>query len=223
MSTPAVDATPTVLLTGFEPFDKDPLNPSWEVARALDGWQPAGTVVRAVQLPCVFGEAIAHLDRALQQWRPTLVLSLGLAGGRAELTPERVAINVDDARIADNAGRQPVDVAVQPGGPAAYFSTLPIKAMVRDMRAQGVPAAVSNTAGTFVCNHIFYALMHRLAASGGAVRGGFIHVPALPALAALHPGMPSMALETQVQGLQVAIQTALAVHADVRETGGQLH
>lgn len=216
-------ASLNVLLTGFEPFNQDPMNPSWELARALDGWQHAGATVRAVQLPCVFGDAMAHLDQALQQWQPTLVVCLGLAGGRAELTPERVAINVDDARIPDNAGRQPVDAAVQPGGPAAYFSTLPIKAMVRDMRAQGVPAAVSNTAGTFVCNHIFYALMHRLAQAGGVARGGFIHVPALPALAALHPGMPSMALETQLRGLQVAIQTALAVRDDVRETGGQLH
>ena len=212
-----------VLLTGFEPFAQDAVNPSWEVARALDGWQHAGATVRAVQLPCVFGDAAAHLDQALRQWQPTLVVCLGLAGGRAELTPERVAINMDDARIPDNAGRQPVDTAVQTGGPAAYFSTLPIKAMVRDMRAQGVPASVSNTAGTFVCNHIFYALMHRLAAAGGPVRGGFIHVPALPAMAALHAGMPSMALATQVQGLQIAIQTALTVHDDVRETGGQLH
>ena len=216
-------AAPNVLLTGFEPFEKDPLNPSWEVARALDGWQHAGATVRSVQLPCVFGDAITRLDQALQQWQPTLVLCLGLAGGRAALTPERVAINVDDARIADNAGRQPVDMPVVAGGPAAYFSTLPIKAMVRDMLAQGVPAAVSNTAGTFVCNHIFYALMHRLAQAGGTARGGFMHVPSLPALAALHPGMPSMALETQVRGVQQAIQTALAVHEDVRETGGQLH
>lgn len=224
-----------VLLTGFEPFDKDPLNPSWEVARALDGWQPAAMnaacTVRAVQLPCVFGDAIARLDEAMAQWQPTLVICLGLAGGRTEITPERVAINVDDARIPDNAGRQPVDTPVQAGGPAAYFSTLPIKAMVRDMRVAGVPAAVSNSAGTFVCNHIFYALMHRLAApgmgtavaGGGAVRGGFIHVPALPELAALHPGMPSMALATQVQGLQIAIETALAVRSDVREVGGALH
>ena len=223
--------TQNVLLTGFEPFDKDPLNPSWEVARALDGWQPAAMnaacTVRAVQLPCVFGDAIARLDEAMAQWQPTLVICLGLAGGRTEITPERVAINVDDARIPDNAGRQPVDTAVQADGPAAYFSTLPIKAMVRDMRAQGVPAAVSNTAGTFVCNHIFYALMHHLAtqagSASGAVRGGFIHVPALPELAALHPGMPSMGLATQVQGVQIAITTALAVQADVREVGGALH
>ena len=220
-----------VLLTGFEPFDKDPLNPSWEVARTLDAWQPAAMnaacTVRAVQLPCVFGDAIARLDEAMAQWQPALVICLGLAGGRAEITPERVAINVDDARIPDNAGRQPVDTAVHAGGPAAYFTTLPIKAMVRDMRAQGVPAAVSNTAGTFVCNHIFYALMHHLAtqkgSASGAVRGGFIHVPTLPELAALHPGMPSMALATQVRGLQVAIETALAVQTDVREVGGALH
>jgi pyroglutamyl-peptidase len=222
----SIDPTPAalnVLLTGFEPFEQDPLNPSWEVARALDGWQHAGATVRAVQLPCVFGDAITRLDQALQQFQPTLVLCLGLAGGRAALTPERVAINVDDARIPDHAGRQPVDIPVVAGGPAAYFSTLPIKAMVRDMLAQGVPAAVSNTAGTFVCNHIFYALMHRLAQAGGTVRGGFMHVPTLPALAALHPGMPSMALETQVRGVQQAIQTAMEVREDVRETGGQLH
>ncbi|SFB98051.1 pyroglutamyl-peptidase [Polaromonas sp. OV174] len=219
----ASPAALNVLLAGFEPFDQDAMNPSWEVARALDGWQHAGATVRAVQLPCVFGDAIASLDQALQQWRPTLVVCLGLAGGRAELTPERVAINVDDARIPDNAGRQPVDTAVEQGGPVAYFSTLPIKAMVRAMRAADVPAAVSNTAGTFVCNHIFYALMHRLAQAGGGVRGGFIHVPALPALAASRPGMPSMALETQVKGIQLAIQTALEVREDVRETGGQLH
>lgn len=225
--------TQNVLITGFEPFDQDPLNPSWEVARALQGWQPASPggacTVQAVQLPCVFGAAIEHLQQALAQWQPTLVICLGLASGRSEITPERIAINVDDARIPDNAGQQPVDVAVQPGGPAAYFSTLPIKAMVRDLRAKGIAAAVSNTAGTFVCNHVFYALMHQLAlqaaAPPGAVvaRGGFIHVPALPELAALHPGMPSMALDSQVRGIQIAVETALAVQADVREVGGALH
>lgn len=214
-----------VLLTGFEPFDKDPVNPSWEVARALDGWQCAGATVRAVQLPCVFGRAIERLDEALLQWQPTLVISLGLAGGRVDITPERVAINVDDARIADNGGQQPVDTAVVHGGPAAYFSTLPIKAIVRDLRAQGLPASVSNTAGTFVCNHIFYALMHRLAKRGdpSRTRGGFVHLPWLPQQAARNPGAPSMALAAQVQALRVLIATALAVKDDVRETAGQLH
>ena len=105
------------------------------MARALDGWQHGGATVRAVQLPCVFGDAAVRLEQAMQQWRPALVVCLGLASGRSEITPERVAINVDDARIPDNAGRQPVDIAVATDGPAAYFSTLPIKAMVRAMRA----------------------------------------------------------------------------------------
>ncbi len=221
MSEPAVN----VLLTGFEPFDKDPVNPSWEVARALDGWVCEGATVRAVQLPCVFGKAIEQLDTALLQYQPTLVISLGLAGGRVDITPERVAINMDDARIPDNGGQQPVDASVVSGGPAAYFSTLPLKAIVRDLRAQGLPASVSNTAGTFVCNHIFYALMHRLAKRGdpSRTRGGFVHVPYLPEQAARNPGAPSMALATQVQALRVLIETALTVKNDVRETAGQLH
>ena len=138
---------------------------------------------------------------------------------------ERVALNVDDARIPDNAGQQPIDAAVVQGGPAAYFSTLPVKAMVRDLRAAGWPASVSNTAGTFVCNHIFYALMHRLASRPAlaGTRGGFIHVPALPEQAAAQTGMPSMALAAQVDALRVALRTAFTVRHDVRETGGQLH
>jgi pyroglutamyl-peptidase len=212
-------------VAGFEPFDADPVNPAWEVARTLDGWQHAGATVRAVQLPCVFGRAVEQLDQAMAQWQPTLVICLGLAGGRSEVSLERVAINIDDARIADNAGQQPVDVAVVAGGPAAYFSTLPIKAIVRDLRAAGLPGTVSNTAGTFVCNHIFYALMHRLAQAPAATRarGGFIHLPYLPEQAARYPGAPSMALETQAAALRVVIRTALGRVDDVRETAGQLH
>ncbi len=218
--------SPNVLLAGFEPFDTDPVNPSWEVARALDGWQQGGATVRGVQLPCVFGDAQEALDAAIARWRPVLVVCIGLAGGRTEISPERVAINIDDARIPDNAGRQPVDAPVVAGAPAAYFSTLPIKAIVRDLRAAGLPASVSNTAGTFVCNHVFYALMHRLAqrpAGGTPVRGGFVHLPWLPEQAARHPGAPSMALETQARALRCLIATALAVQHDVRETGGALH
>lgn len=215
---------PRILLTGFEPFDKDPINPSWEVARALDGAEIAGGSVHAVQLPCVFGDAMAVLDEALTRLQPTLVISLGLASGRSDITPERVAINIDDARIPDNAGKQPVDEAVVDKAPAAYFSTLPIKAMVRNLREAGIPAAVSNTAGTFVCNHVFYALMHRLAhRAAPGVRGGFIHIPALPQQAAKMPGMASMALETQVKGMREAIRTAMTTKEDLRENAGQLH
>lgn len=214
-----------VLVTGFEPFDQDPINPSWEVARALDGWVCEGVPVRALQLPCVFGLAAERLDQALRKYRPQLVVGLGLATGRSEWQPERVAINCDDARIPDNAGRQPIDTAVVPGGPAAYFSSLPIKAIVLALRAAGLPASVSNSAGTFVCNHGFYALMHALATQQAlaGTRGGFVHVPCLPGQAARHTGVPSMALDTQVHALRVLLQTCLSVREDVRVTGGQLH
>ena len=148
------------------------------------------------------------------------MLALGLAGGRAELSVERVAINVDDARIADNAGAQPIDEAVVPGAPAAYFSTLPIKAMVHDMLQAGVPAAVSQTAGTFVCNHVFYGLMHALRRRRG-VRGGFMHVPLLPEQA-LEQGLPGLDLDTQRRGVLTALHTALQVQADRQETGGAI-
>lgn len=214
-----------ILLTGFEPFERDTVNPSWQVAQALHGSVCDGATVQAVQLPCAFGRAVEQLEQALHHYQPQLVLALGLAGGRSEVSLERVAINLDDARIADNAGQQPIDSAVVSGAPAAYFSTLPLKAMVRDLRAAGLPAAVSNTAGTFVCNHVFYALMHRLASdpAWAQTRGGFIHLPYLPEQAARHPGAPSMALATQVQALQVLMRTALAVRVDVRESAGQLH
>ncbi len=226
MSTKATQVdTPRVLVAGFEPFENDPVNPAWEIARALDGWACEGAVVQAVQLPCVFGRAIDTLDAALVGTAPRLVLCVGAAGGRTEISMERAALNVDDARIPDNAGYQPIDTEVVAGGPAAYFSTLPIKAMVRDMRAAGLPAAVSNTAGTFVCNHIFYALMHRLATQPalGHTRGGFVHVPYLPEQAASKPGVASMALAAQVEAFRVAIRTALTVRHDVRETAGRLH
>jgi len=224
------DKAPRVLVAGFEPFENDPVNPAWEIARALDGWACEGAVVQALQLPCVFGRAIHVLDAAMAgivaaKAPLPLVLCIGAAGGRTEISLERAALNVDDARIPDNAGYQPIDIEVVADGPAAYFSTLPIKAMVRDMRAAGLPAAVSNSAGTFVCNHIFYALMHRIATwpALAHTRGGFVHVPYLTEQAASKPGVASMALATQVEAFRVAIRTALMVRQDVRETAGRLH
>jgi pyroglutamyl-peptidase len=214
-----------VLLTGFEPFGGEAVNPSAQIAQALHGQvlQADGTPARvvAVVLPCVFGAALQALDAALRQHRPLLVLALGQAAGRCELTPERVAINVDDARIADNAGAQPVDRPVVPGGPAAYFSTLPIKAMVAALRAAGVPASVSQTAGTFVCNHVVVGRMHALREHPG-VRGGFMHVPLLPEQAARTSGQPSLPLALQTEGVRLALQAALAHTQDLRVAGGSV-
>jgi pyroglutamyl-peptidase len=217
--------TATLLLTGFEPFGGEFVNPSWEIARALDGWVCEGRTVRAVRLPCAFGDALRTLDDALAAHRPELVICLGQAGGRAEISIERVALNVDDARIPDNLGRQPIDAAVVPEGPAAYFSTLPIKALAHDLRGSGIAAAVSNTAGTFVCNHVFYALMHRLATTPALAqaRGGFVHVPYTPEQVAERPGTPAMALATQVEGIRLALRSALLTREDVRETAGREH
>ena len=217
--------TTTILLTGFEPFGGESVNPSWEIARALDGWACEGRTVRAVQLPCAFGDALRTLDEALAAHAPELVVCLGQAGSRTEISIERVAINVDDARIPDNLGRQPVDTAIVAGGPAPYFSTLPIKALARDARAAGVAASVSNTAGTFVCNHVFYALMHRLATTPALARarGGFVHVPYTPEQVATKPGTPSMPLSAQVDGIREVLRSAVVTREDVRETAGREH
>ena len=216
---------PTILVSGFEPFGGESVNPSWEIARTLDGWTCEGHVVRSALLPCVFGDAMHRLDDAIAAHRPDLVICLGQAGGRAEISIERAALNVDDARIPDNLGRQPLDAAVVPDGPAAYFSTLPIKAIARDLREAGVAAAVSNTAGTFVCNHVFYALMHRLATTPALARarGGFLHVPFTPGQLAGKTGLPSMPLHTQIDGIRRALRSAVLTRVDQRETGGREH
>lgn len=212
--------TRKVLLTGFEPFGGESVNPSGEIARQLHGKVIGGHRVVGALLPCVFGAAIAELKKQIRATRPVLILCVGQAGGRAEITPERVAINVDDARIPDNAGRRPVDRPVVRGGPAAYWSTLPIKAIVAELRRREIPAAVSQTAGTFVCNHVFYGLMHGLRRQK-QVRGGFIHVPFLPEQA--KPGQPSLALETMTAAIGAAVATALTTRRDTRSAGGATH
>ncbi|BDT57817.1 pyrrolidone-carboxylate peptidase [Massilia varians] len=212
----------TVLLTGFEPFNKATVNPAWEAVRALDGWSGEGFRVEARQLPCVFVDANEALAAMVDELHPDIVIAVGQAGGRAEISVERVAINVDDASILDNAGRQPVDRPIVEDGPAAYFSTLPIKAMVAAMRAKGLAAGVSQTAGTFVCNHVFYGLMHHTA--GKPTRAGFIHVPFLPEQAEERPDdPPSMALDDIILGIMTAVDTAVHVERDVAQAGGATH
>ncbi|MCW5548500.1 MAG: pyroglutamyl-peptidase I [Opitutaceae bacterium] len=210
-------ATAKILLTGFEPFGGDSVNPTAEIVGRLHGTSIGGHEVVGVVLPCVFGEAVVRLKTALRRTAPRLVICLGQAGGRAEITPERVAINVDDARIPDNAGRQPVDVPVVRGGPTAYWSTLPVKAIVTALRQRGIPAAVSQTAGTFVCNHVFYALMHRLRRRR-AVQAGFIHVPWLPA-----QGKPALPLAKMTKAIALAAEVALRTRTDLKTTDGRLH
>ena len=215
-----VDRVPAVLVTGFEPFGGDEVNPSWLAAHALHGKRIAGHLVVAAQLPTVFDRSLVVLRELLASNKPALVVCTGQAGGRAAVGLERVAINVNDARIADNAGAQPVDAPVIAGGPAAYFSSLPIKAMLAALESAGLRAEVSQTAGTFVCNHVFYGLMHELATQPAlaGVRGGLVHVPWLP-----QQGQPSMALDDIVRGLEVAIERALTTGVDIRKQAGALN
>lgn len=218
LATPA--PPPTVLLTGFDAFGGETINPSWVVAQALHGEILQGHLVMAAQLPTEFVASGKRLADLLRQHQPALVLCIGLAGGRASLSLERIAINIQDARIADNIGAQPIDVPVIESGPAAYFTTLPIKAMLLALAAANIPAEVSQTAGTFVCNHVFYSLMHVLKKQDATAhaRGGFVHVPYLQ-----DQGLPCMTLEDMVRGLRAAINCALATNDDAIFSAGALN
>lgn len=212
----------TILATGFDPFGGEPVNPAWESVKALGQLPSDSYRVEIRQLPTVFNKSLECLYKAIEEVQPDIVLCVGQAGGRSALCIERVAINVNDARIPDNEGNQPIDTPVVEGGPVGYWSTLPIKAIVEEMKEQGVPAAISQTAGTFVCNHLFYGLMHYIAEHKPSVCGGFIHIPYLPEQAARKPGQPSMALETIVKGLKTTIEAAIAHEHDIVAGGGQI-
>jgi pyroglutamyl-peptidase len=214
-------ANKIVLLTGFAPFGGESLNPSWQAVRALHGRHIGGHRVIARQLPVEFGASLKELRAAIRETKPALVLCVGQAGGRASMSLERVAINVDDARIPDNAGAQPIDSEIVGDGPAAYFTGLPIKAMLAALREAGIPAEVSQTAGTYVCNHVFYGLMHAL--RNRRIRGGFVHIPYSPEQAERHPGAPALPIETVVRGLRIALQAALETGADRKLAAGAEH
>lgn len=216
------EASKTILLTGFSPFAGESVNPSWQAVSQLHGKRIAGHRIAARELPTEFDASLSVLHAAIAAANPSLVLCVGQAGGRAQLALERVAINLDDARIADIAGACPIDAPVVAGGPAAYFATLPLKAILLALREGGIPAEVSQTAGTYVCNHVFYGLMHALR-DRPQVRGGFMHIPYAPEQAARHPGTPSLSLDVVVEGLRIALRIALSTHDDLRIAAGSEH
>ena len=193
-----------LLLTAFDPFGGDTVNPALEAVKLVG--VVAGVDIIKLEVPTVFGTSVDTVITAMEAHLPDAVLCVGQAGGRAGLTPERIAINIDDARIPDNDGQQPVDRPIAADGPAAYFSTLPVKAMTAAIREAGLPAELSNTAGTFVCNHLMYGILHHLAKYHPAIRAGFLHVPFLPT-----QGSPNLPLEDIVRGIEAAI-TAIRDH-----------
>lgn len=212
-----------ILVTGFQPFGGESMNPAWEAVSRLPDTIGDATVTK-VEVPVVFGRGPEAVERAVEEVEPDLVLCVGQAGGRAKITPEFVGINYADARIPDNDGCQPVAERIVDGGPDAYFATLPIKAMVQAMQEAGVPAEVSYTAGTYVCNDVMYSLLHTLATRHPEVRGGFLHVPyATEQATHLPASTPSMSVDDMARGIAVALEAALTHEKDVDVATGSTH
>ena len=209
-----------LLLTGFTPFDGETINPALEAVKRVKP-EIAGMEIVKLEVPTVFGESVRLVAEAIEREQPDFVLSVGQAGGRAAVTPERVAINVDDARIPDNAGQQPIDVPIFADGENAYFATLPVKAMTDAIRNAGLPSALSNTAGTYVCNHLMYGVLYHLNRHHKAAKAGFIHVPYIPEQIADKPGVPSMPLDDIVRALEAAISAIPAHERDVKTAHGR--
>lgn len=195
-----------ILVTGFEPFGGESRNPAAEVAEGLPGVIAGAEIIKLI-LPVVRYEAARVVEKAVEEHRPDVVLSIGQAGGRAAVSVERVAVNLDDYRIPDNGGNQPEDEPIVPEGPAAYLCRLPVKAMAAAIREAGIPAEVSLSAGAFVCNHVIYSVSHLLAVRYPDVRAGFIHIPYLPEQVVDKPGQPSMALALSARAVELAIET----------------
>ena len=211
-----------VLVTGFDPFGGEPINPAWEAVKAMKD-TIAGAEIVKMQIPTVVGKSIEKIHQKMKELQPDLVISVGQAGGRFGVTPERVAINVTDARIPDNEGNQPIDEPIFPDGPAAYFSNLPVKAMVQAIKDAGYPSVLSNSAGTYICNHVMYGILYYIEKEFPNVRGGFIHVPYAPSQAVNKPSTPSMALADITASLEAAVAAAISSKEDIRAVGGEIH
>ena len=213
-----------ILVTGFDPFGSDKINPAIEAVKKLPDTIKGAKIIK-LEIPTVFNKSAQVVHQAIVKEQPDYVLNVGQAGGRSALTPERVAININDGRIPDNDGYQPLDEPIQPDGDTAYFTQLPIKAMAKAIRAAGLPAIVSNTAGTYVCNHIFYQVQYMRTKEFPKLKAGFIHIPFLPEQVITRPNQPSMALADIVKGLTAAIGAIVERdgQSDIKAVEGQKH
>lgn len=194
-----------ILVTGFEPFGGEAVNPSWEAVKLLSGWA-ADTAVSRLLVPTAYEGSIAAVTAACDRLAPQIVLMTGQAGGRCGLSFERIGVNLDEASIPDNAGVCRNGTPIFSGGPAACFSTLPLHRLVQQLQKDGIPAEISNSAGFFVCNHLLYGVLQHIEADRLNIRAGFVHVPFLPGQAASRAGTPSMALEVMVRGLNLTVE-----------------
>ena len=212
-----------ILVTGFDPFGDDIINPAIEAVKKLPD-EINGAEIIKLEIPTVFGKSAEVVREAMKKHKPDYVLNIGQAGGRFEMTPERVAINVDDARIPDNEKKQPVDEVIKEDGEPAYFSSLPIKAMVEYMKKENIPASVSNSAGTFVCNHIMYQTLYLTQTEFEGTKAGFMHIPFLPEQVTNRPNTPSMSVETIVKAITASIKAIVDYDGkeDLEAIGGKI-
>lgn len=210
-----------ILITGFDPFGGESINPALEAVKKLPDTILGEEIIK-IEIPTVFRKSLEKIEENIQKHNPDVVISIGQAGGRFGITPERVAINMDDARIKDNEGNQPIDISIYEDGEAAYFSTLPIKAMVKEMNDNGIPASVSNTAGTFVCNHVMYGVLYLIDKKYPNIRGGFIHVPYIPSQVTTKPNTPSMSIDDIAKGLELSIKAIIENSSDIKTVGGTI-
>ena len=211
-----------VLVTGFDPFGGESINPAWEAVKVIKD-EIAGAEIVKMQIPTVVGKSIAKIHDKTVEINPDIVIAVGQAGGRFGVTPERVAINVTDARIPDNEGNQPIDEPIFADGDAAYFSNLPVKAMVQEIKNAGYPTSLSNTAGTYICNHVMYGILYYIQKEFPNVRGGFIHVPFAASQVVNKPNTPSMAIADITAAIEAAIKAAVEHQADIKAIGGETH
>jgi hypothetical protein len=214
-----------ILVTGFDPFGGEKINPALETIKRLPDAVLGARIIK-LEIPTVVGKSLAKIQEAVEKENPDVVLSIGQAGGRSEITVERVGINIDDCRIPDNEGNQPIDEPIVNGGPSAYFVTVPIKAIVEKIKANNIPASISNTAGTFICNHVCYGVAHLAAARtavGKPMKSGFIHIPFLPEQVIGKPALtPSMSLGTIVSGITHALEAIVEHDSDIKVSGGKI-
>ena len=210
-----------LLITGFDPFGNETINPAWEAVKLLPSKVEKVEVIK-LQIPTVFGDSIDAILKGVEEHKPDAVICVGQAGGRFDLTIERVAINLDDARIKDNRGNQPIDEPVYADGQDAYFTNLPLKAMVEEIKKINIPASISNTAGTYVCNHVMYGVLHHIhtATSTSVKKGGFIHVPFIPEQVLDKKNTPFMNLNSIAKGLEAAIKGLSENDEDLKISGG---
>jgi pyroglutamyl-peptidase len=210
-----------ILLTGFDPFGGEKMNPAIEAVKKVSD-EIRGVQIIKLEIPTVREKSLKKIEEAIETHQVDMVISIGQAGGRFGITPERVAINIDDFRIPDNEGNQVVDEKIREDGKTAYFSNLPVKAITKHLLEQNIPASLSNSAGTFVCNHVMYGILYLIDKKYPNMKGGFIHIPYTTAQVIDKPNTPYMSLEEITQGLEYAIEACILFEEDVKESFGQI-